>query len=257
MAKPSTTASTQLSTRQAARRQRLLDAALELLESRDYERISVREVAESASVALATLYHYFPSKEHLFGEALVQWASTLSSDVTRRPLRGTTPAARLEEALLRSVRAFERRPQLAHLIGLFELSDEDLAARGAVRRIADARSPGYPCRVSLTDSRPGDELILVNYEHHAVASPYRMRFAVFVRRGEETYDAVDRVPDQLRCRTLAARAFDSEAMLIGSELVEGRDLEGAVERLLADPRAAYLHLHFAAPGCYAARVERV
>lgn len=24
---------------------------------------------------------------------------------------------------------------------------------------------------------PGDEVILVNYEHHAVESPYRMRFA--------------------------------------------------------------------------------
>jgi hypothetical protein len=35
---------------------------------------------------------------------------------------------------------------------LFALSDADLAAHGAVRRIADARTPGYPCRVSLTDS---------------------------------------------------------------------------------------------------------
>ncbi|TMJ25879.1 MAG: DUF1203 domain-containing protein, partial [Alphaproteobacteria bacterium] len=35
-----------------------------------------------------------------------------------------------------------------------------------------------------------------------------------------------------------------------------RDLEAAIERLLAEPRAAYLHVHFAAAGCYAARVER-
>src|SRR3974390_3390188 len=93
-----------LSTRQAARRQRLLDSALGLLEERDYERISVREVAESAGVALATLYHYFPSKDHLFAEALVQWASTLGPDVTRRPLTGTTAAQRVEGALLRAAR---------------------------------------------------------------------------------------------------------------------------------------------------------
>src|SRR5215831_13159521 len=86
---------------------------------------------------------------------------------------------------------------------LFDLSNEQLAAQGAVRRIADRRTPGYPCRVSLTDSREGDELLLVNYEHHPVASPYRMRFAVYVRRGEETYDAVDEVPEQLIIRTLA------------------------------------------------------
>jgi hypothetical protein len=139
---------------------------------------------------------------------------------------------------------------------LFALSDEELAARGAVRRNADARTPGYPCRVSLTDSRPGDELLLVNYEHHPVSSPYRMRFAVYVRKGEETYDAIAEVPEQLRIRTLAVRAFDADAMMVGWELIDGRQLEAAVERLFADPRAAYLHVHYAAPGCYAARIDR-
>src|SRR6202158_4695628 len=101
---------------------------------------------------------------------------------------------------------------------LFALSDAALAAQGAVRRIADGRTPGYPCRVSLTDSRPGDELLLVNYEHHSVASPYRMRFAIYVRKGEETYDAVNQVPEQLRLRTLALRAYDADAMMTGCEL---------------------------------------
>ena len=65
---------------------------------------------------------------------------------------------------------------------LFALSDEELVALVAARRSADARTPGYPCGVSLTDSRPGDEFLLVNYEHHPVSSPYRMRFAVYVAR---------------------------------------------------------------------------
>jgi len=139
---------------------------------------------------------------------------------------------------------------------LFALSDEELAARGAVRRSADARTPGYPCRVSLTDSRRGDELLLVNYEHHPVSSPYRMRFAVYVRKGEETYDAIDEVPEQLRIRTLAVRAFDADAMMVGWELIDGRQMEAVVERLFANPRAVYLHVHYAAPGCYAARIDR-
>lgn len=42
---------------------------------------------------------------------------------------------------------------------LFALSDQELAAQGAVRRIADGRMPGYPCRVSLTDSH---ELSLIH-----------------------------------------------------------------------------------------------
>ena len=139
---------------------------------------------------------------------------------------------------------------------LFALSDKELAAHEAVRRIADERSPGYPCRVSLTDSKPGDELVLVNYEHHPVSSPYRMRFAVYVREGEETYDAVNQVPEQLRIRMLAVRAFDAAGMMVGWELADGSELEGAIERRFADPRAAYLHVHYAAPGCYAARIDR-
>jgi hypothetical protein len=45
-------------------------------------------------------------------------------------------------------------------------------------------------------------------------------------------------------------------MMVGTDLVDGRELEGAIGRLLADRRAAYLHLHYAKPGCYAARVTR-
>jgi hypothetical protein len=139
---------------------------------------------------------------------------------------------------------------------LFAMSDAELAKHGAVRRTADARQPGYPCRISLTDSQPGDGLILLNYEHLPVDSPYRMRFAIFVRQGEETYDKVDEVPEQLQRRVLAVRAFDANGMMTGFELVDGRDLEQAIERLLRASAAEYLHVHFAAPGCYAACVER-
>ena len=50
---------------------------------------------------------------------------------------------------------------------------------------------------------------------------YRMRFAIYVRQGEETFDAVDAVPDQLRRRTLAVRGFDDKAMMTGWEVIEG------------------------------------
>ena len=143
-----------------------------------------------------------------------------------------------------------------HFDHLFALTGEELAERRAVRRIADDRQPGYPCRVGLANSKPGDELLLVNYEHLPVDSPYRMRFAIFVRKGDEAYDKIDEVPEQLRNRTLAVRAFDSHGMMLGFELADGRELEQAIERLFAKADAEYLHVHFAAPGCYAARVER-
>jgi hypothetical protein len=139
---------------------------------------------------------------------------------------------------------------------LFALSDAELVKHGCVRRIADDRRPGYPCRISLTDAQPGDELLLLSYEHLCVESPYRMRFAIYVRKGERTYDRIDEVPEQLRRRMLAVRSFDGNGMMVECELVDGPVLEGAIDRLFADPSAEYLHVHYAAPGCYAARIER-
>lgn len=138
---------------------------------------------------------------------------------------------------------------------LFTLSDAELAAHGAVRRIADAR-PGFPCRISLTDAEPGEEVLLVHFEHHAVATPYRASHAIYIRRGERRFDAVDQVPEQLRLRLLSVRGFDAAGMMVGADVVDGRELEGAIVRLFDEPRIAYLHVHFAKPGCYAARVDR-
>lgn len=139
--------------------------------------------------------------------------------------------------------------------GLFSLSDESLAARGAVRTIAD-QAPGFPCRVSLTDAAVGDEVILVHHEHHAVASPFRSGYAIYVREGERMFDAVDQVPAMLRSRLLSLRAFDVHGMLQDADVVDGGEVEMLIERLFADRRVAYIHIHFAKPGCYAASVER-
>ena len=137
---------------------------------------------------------------------------------------------------------------------LFDLSPAELAREHALRLTADGA--GYPCRVSLTDAAAGDEVILVNYVHHPVDTPYRASFAIYVRRGEQTYDAVDRVPDQLRRRLLSIRGFDAAGLLRAADVVPGTELQSAVGTLLRDPRVSYLHVHFAKPGCYAALIER-
>jgi AcrR family transcriptional regulator len=55
---------------QVARRERILDAAVELASEGGYDAVQMREVAERAEVALGTLYRYFPSKVHLLVSAL-------------------------------------------------------------------------------------------------------------------------------------------------------------------------------------------
>jgi hypothetical protein len=137
----------------------------------------------------------------------------------------------------------------------FALDDAALAARHALRRRVDAPF-AYPCRISLTDAAVGDDVLLINFEHLAVASPYRSRHAIYIRAGEQTCDVVDTVPDMLRRRLLSLRAFDAAGLMSGCDVVDGRDLEAAIANLFAAPDAVYLHAHFARPGCYAARIER-
>ncbi len=45
-------------------------------------------------------------------------------------------------------------------------------------------------------------------------------------------------------------------MIVAADLVEGQNLAGALDRLLADPATAYVHIHYAKFGCYAARADR-
>jgi AcrR family transcriptional regulator len=122
-----TAATSPLTDAQRARRDRIVDAGLTLLNERDFDKIQVKDVAEEANVALGTLYRYFSSKEHLFAEVLVRWAGTLRTHISRNPLRGATDAQRLTQVINRSVRAFQRQPSLARLVATLETSSDPYA----------------------------------------------------------------------------------------------------------------------------------
>lgn len=66
----------------------------------------------------------------------------------------------------------------------------------------------------------------------------------------------DAVPDQLARRWLSLRAFDAAHDMTHAEIIDGHDVVDAAQRLLADPDVTYLHIHNAAPGCFAVRIER-
>ena len=139
---------------------------------------------------------------------------------------------------------------------LFGLGDEALARLGAKRYVAD-RKPGFPCRVTLQDAEPGERVILVPFEHQRGTSPYRASGPIFVR--ETAMDAAvpaNTVPELLRTRLLSVRAYDAGDLMVDADVVDGREVESLVARLLGDQRVRYLHVHFARPGCYACRIDR-
>jgi hypothetical protein len=139
---------------------------------------------------------------------------------------------------------------------LYGLSDEELAYRSAKRYVASAQS-GFPDRIEMRDAEPGERLILVNYVHQPADTPYRASHAVFVLEGaEKKYDAVNEVPEVLLRRLISIRAFDLNHWMVEGDVCDGRELDAAIHKLLAKPEVAYLHAHYAKPGCYAARIER-
>lgn len=139
---------------------------------------------------------------------------------------------------------------------LFGLDDEALAAKGILRQTAgpDGR---YLCRITLEDAAPGDTLLLLNYEDHAAATPFRNAYAIFVNEAaRKTRRTVDEVPAVLRGRPIALRVFDESGIKIDAELVLDDTVREAVLRHFQNPAVAYIHAHNAAHGCFAARIER-
>jgi hypothetical protein len=150
------------------------------------------------------------------------------------------------------VRGLPAEP-FAHLYGS---SDEVLRAGGARRCLVD-HHPGFPDRIEMRDLEVGEYALLVNYTHQDANTPYRASHAIFVREGAtEPFCARNQIPIVLRSRTLSVRAFDVEGMIVDASLCAGDDLEGSIERLFANVQTAYLHVHYATFGCYAARIDR-
>jgi len=140
---------------------------------------------------------------------------------------------------------------------LFSLDDEALAARGAKRYVAD-RTPGFPCRVSLEDATPGERVILVPFCHQPEASPYRASGPIFVRESASTTSVpAGAVPPLLRLRQLSIRAYNADHFMVDANVVDGRELEAGLAKVFEKDEVAYVHIHFAKPGCYACRVDRL
>ena len=143
--------------------------------------------------------------------------------------------------------------QFSHLFG----KDEEALAKQGVRRVVVDSMPGYPCRISLQDAEVGETTLLLNYEHQPMPTPFRSSHAIFVREwASQAMPDRNDVPIMFRHRLLSVRAFDAAGMLIDADVTDGEHLESLIERLLANESADYLHIHYARPGCYAARVER-
>ena len=113
---------------------------------------------------------------------------------------------------------------------LFGLSEEELAAKGVKRYVAD-KKPGFPDRIAMRDVELGERVLLLNHVCQSGDTPYRATHAIFIGEGSEaTYNRVGEVPEVMRVRLLSLRAYDAQHMMIDADVVDGREVEPVIHR---------------------------
>ena len=102
-----------LTVSQAARRERVIAAAMELGTDGGYEAVQMRDVATTAGVALGTIYRYFSSKDHLLAASMVDWSQELRERVEAQPPVEGTAADRVVAVIRGVTSGMEQHPKLA------------------------------------------------------------------------------------------------------------------------------------------------
>jgi AcrR family transcriptional regulator len=102
-----------LSPEQQERRQRVVDVATMLATDGGYDAVVMKDVAEQSGVALATLYRWFASKDHLLCEVLLEWGSRLESDLRDGPPTAAAGAERILDFVHRLSATVAAFPNLA------------------------------------------------------------------------------------------------------------------------------------------------
>ncbi|KAJ5963124.1 hypothetical protein N7481_013429 [Penicillium waksmanii] len=117
-------------------------------------------------------------------------------------------------------------------------------------------SEPLPCRRCLKDGKRGDEMLLLSYDPFIATSPYSGTSPIFVHKKCDQYQSNGSVPEQQFKRTLSIRAYDQNHMMVDFCVIKGDLLQERAEEFLSQTDVAYLHIHYAGPGCFAVRVDR-
>lgn len=132
----------------AMSRERILDAAVDLIAERGYSATSVDALCRRAGIVKTAVYWHFGSKEGLLAAVIERVASAWIEEIEKSAYQVGEPVERLSRALagLRSI--VERRPQLLRLLLalLLERSGDDDETRAALRAAFQrARSAVVDC----------------------------------------------------------------------------------------------------------------
>ncbi len=141
---------------QAARRRRVLDAALRLAADGGFDAVQMRDVAAAADVALGTVYRYFASKERLLLEAMVEQQADLRAYVDRHLPTDPTAAARVIAVLRRANRSLREHPDVsAAMVRAFGTAQPENA--DIVRRVTEIMTAIITSAIHAPERRAATE----------------------------------------------------------------------------------------------------
>ena len=133
---------------------------------------------------------------------------------------------------------------------------DDFGNALSVRRTTD---DGYPCRHCLRDIDGGHDLLLLAYSPFPAPGPYSEVGPIFICADDcPAYRETGRLPHIVTDRLVTVRAYDgADEIIYGTaDVVEGAQAQGLVDRLLARPDTAYVHIRTARNGCFLCEVRR-
>lgn len=98
-------------------RAELSEVALELLTGRDFDAVTIDDIAAAAGVSRRTFFRYFSSKEDVVFAFLDHWAARLAEDIVARP-RAEDPVTAVQHSFRLLTAAYEDRAlNLVRLVG--------------------------------------------------------------------------------------------------------------------------------------------
>ncbi len=100
-------------------RQRLLDSARELLYSRSYGNVGVKEICDMAGVQKGSFYHFFPSKQELTLAVLDEFFIISKQEIFSRSFRSEWSGMQQLKALLENIYVFQKstKEQIGKTLG--------------------------------------------------------------------------------------------------------------------------------------------
>ncbi len=119
----------------AVSRERILDAAVELISERGYSATSVDALCRRAGIVKTALYWHFGSKEGLLAAVIERVSSAWIDEIQKSAYQVGEPFERFSRALAGLRAIVEERPHLLRLLLalLLERSGEDDETRAALR----------------------------------------------------------------------------------------------------------------------------